>query len=588
MKTRVILCLALLLVLMPFRSASATPTLPPGVTYNGASVWTVYPHNSSPDDPNRIQAAVDLAEPGDTVRLAAGTFDFSEFETVRIAKDLTLEGAWDRKHQVPLTTIKNGYMPVLIGRKTPVEKPFTEMINGHEVYHITMDVWGKLVFAFAYPGMEDYNIFDYWTPVHVNVRQIAFERPYGAAIFSSGMDGGTIEKLRILSAWPMSIDYEGGGTGSMGIGWYNTAVLPMAVAGWGRFYDPDLYTGTDLIRGDLLVQDSVILGDERSFMEGQADEAGDLIFVPYDAGNPIPPNADYNKYVLQDVAFAWDETFLPIPDSIQPYWVKKGYTAAFYGDQVWAERGIWAGVYSLYAQSNLTVRRNVMQDCGTGVYLLENGFMGVPFTALVEDNQITPATGAGWGSGLVAFGWDHFNPFNGELTHANPGMFIAVRDNTITVRNGNLDMWAMAVNVSMYGKALVNKNQIDLASGSGIVLGWPTQSATVLNNRISGTGDYALMTWWDSNGNLMKANNLNAFVPTGLGFPDAGVPPAEILLISDNNAIIGGGHHEPGETVWDLGYNNTVTGITQQIGQHLTEKQWNAIAKANQMRRYLP
>jgi hypothetical protein len=588
MKTRVILCLALLLVLMPFMSASATPALPPGVTYNGASVWTVYPHNSSPDDPDRIQAVVDLAAPGDTVRLAAGTFDFSEFETVRIAKDLTLEGAWDKKNQVPLTTIKHGYMPVLIGRKTPVEKPFTEMINGHAVYHLTMDVWGKLVFAFAYPGMEDYNIFDYWTPVHVNVRQIAFERPYGAAIFSSGMDGGTIEKVRIESAWPWQIDYEGGGTGSMGIGWYNTAVLPMAVAEWGRFYDQDLYTGTDLIRGDLFVQDSVILGDERSFMEGNVDEAGDLVAVAYDASSPVPPKADYDKYVLQDVAFEWDSTGLPIPGSIQPYWVKKGYTAASYGGQVWAERGIWAGVYSLYAQSNLTVRRNVIQDCGVGAYFLENGFRGVPFTALVEDNQITPAISANWATGFNAVGWEHYNPFTGELYHADPGMFIAVRDNTITTRNENLNWWDTVVNVSMYGEALVEKNQIDLASGSGIVLGWPTQSAAVLNNRISGAGDYALMTWWGSNGNLLKANNLHAFVPTGLGCTDVGVPPAEILLISDNNAVIGGGHHEPGETVWDLGNNNTVTGMTRRIGQHLTEEQWNAIAKANQMKKTLP
>jgi hypothetical protein len=31
-----------------------------------------------------------------------------EFETVRIAEDLTIEGQWDRRNQTPLTVIQNG------------------------------------------------------------------------------------------------------------------------------------------------------------------------------------------------------------------------------------------------------------------------------------------------------------------------------------------------------------------------------------------------------------------------------------------------------------------------------------------------
>jgi hypothetical protein len=144
----------------------------------------------------------------------------------------------------------------------------------------------------------------------------------------------------------------------------------------------------------------------------------------------------------------------------------------------------------------------------------------------------------------------------------------------------------MAVNVSMYGKALVNKNQIDLASGSGIVLGWPTQSATVLNNRISGAGDYAMWTDSGSNGNRLIVNNLRGFVPTGIGYSDS-VPPAQVLLLSDNNIVIGA-PHESGEIVWDLGNNNTVIGMTRRIGQHLPEGQRKATTEGNWMRKNIP
>ena len=47
--------------------------LPPGVTYNRAHTWTIYLHNSSPDDPQRIHAVVDQTSPvlSDTTIVAA-------------------------------------------------------------------------------------------------------------------------------------------------------------------------------------------------------------------------------------------------------------------------------------------------------------------------------------------------------------------------------------------------------------------------------------------------------------------------------------------------------------------------------------
>jgi hypothetical protein len=582
MKTRMMLCLVLLLTALSAQGVSAKPALPPDVTYNGHGVWTVYPHNISPDDPDRIQAAVDLAQPGDTVRLGAGTFDFSEFETVRIAKDLTIEGAWDNQNQVPLTTILHGYMPILIGRKTPLYKPEMETVNGHQVYHITKDVWAKIWYPFAYTDPYEYQLTDDWVAVHVDVRQLAFERPYFAAIFSSGSDGGTIEKVHVVADWPMQTDYQWGGSASMGIGWLNVIVGPFNFAEWGRAYYPHLFTVTDLVRGRITVQDSFIDGDEQSFMEGEVDEAGDVVALPYDPANPEPPNGDYAAYVLQDVAFEWDDTGLPIPESIQLYWVKKGYAASFYGDGVWAERGVWAAVYSGLTQGSLTARNNVIQDAGLGVFFLENGFYGVPFTGRMEGNQIIAAPGANFATGLWAAGWDHYNPFTDEWSHADPGMFITARDNTVQVQNPDLDMWSMAFNVSMYGEALVSRNKINLASGSGIQLGWPTTSATVLNNAITGTGDYALWTWY-ADGNWLTGNDLHTFTASGAGYVDAAVPPGEILLISDDNRVIGDGRHWGEGTVWDLGANNTVLGMQHEIVAPLAAAQSKSLPRAGGM-----
>jgi len=325
--------------------------LPPGVTHDGAHTWTITPHNSSPDDPQRIQAVVNQAKPGDTIRLGAGTFDFSEFETVTIAKDLTIEGQWDAKNQVPLTTIKNGYMPLCIGRKTPVVKPELKTVNGHQVYHITRDVFGRLNYPFTYdpfiyPGGRVYNVFDDWTPVNVTVRQITFVRPYLYAIGSSGARGSTVERVRIQGAWPGQLDIEHTGALAHAISWVGMGLFPLR-----RTVDPALYTGTDLVRGNLLVQDSTIEGDYRGFSAGDSDESGDVVAVPYDPANPAPPQGAYEKYVLQDVATEWDAQDVSMPESVVRYWVKKGYTASY-----WDGRCTWIGA-CLLAASTLPGRK---------------------------------------------------------------------------------------------------------------------------------------------------------------------------------------------------------------------------------------
>jgi len=570
MKTRIILFLMLFVVTIPMQGVAAGPALPPGVTHS-PGLWTVYPHNSSPDDPNRIQAVIDLATPGDTVRLAAGTFDFSEFETVRIAKDLTLEGAWDNHSQKPLTTIKHGFIPVIIGRKTPIVKPEMVEVNGHLVYHLTMDLWGKMAYPFLYPegGGGNYDIFDDWTRVHVNVRQIAFERPFVNAITVGAMNGGAIERIRIHSVWPLSLDFEGGGDSSNGISFYNISGGAYNPAEWGRAYYPNLYRNTDLIRGNITVRDSFIDGDVAAFAEGTTDEAGDLVAVRY-VDNPEPPGGDYDNYVLQDVAFAWDDTYYPVPSSIQLYWVKKGYTAwseSAWSDSnlVWADRGAWAGVYSFFAQSNLKVLNNVIQGCSASVFFLENGYTGVPFKALIQGNQITSSAGNyWWGAAFDNLGWEHYIPATGQTLTANPGSFVTMRNNTVKILNQDLSVEPAVYN-AMVGRLTLTENRFDLASGSGFWLSPPTQASILSNNRLSGAGSYA--AWVDSgvNGNLIVANDLRKFTISGPGSEDPAVPPAHVVLLSDNNRVIGGPHAWD-ETVLDYGANNTVIGMIHQVG----------------------
>ena len=561
MKRKIVLILIVFLLAMPLQGVSADPALPPGVTHSHG-LWVVVPLNQSPDDVQRIQAVVDLAAPGDTVQLASGTFDFGDFGNVRIAKDLTLEGSWDARSKEPLTLIKHGFAPVLIGRKTPLVTPELETVDGYSYYHITKDIWGKLQYPFTYPGAENYDIHTDWVPVQVNVRQIAFERPYMSAIYSGAMNGGVIERVRIHSAWQAQLDYEQGGSAATGIAWFNDSFLTRAVAEWGRDYNPDLYFSTDLVRGNLVVRDVFIDGAASEVGASQVDENGYPILVSY-ADSPVPPGSQYEQYALQDVAFAWEDTGYPVLESIQPYWVKKGYTAWSYGTDVWASTGIWAGVYSLFAQSNLTVKDSIIQDCSSAFFFLENGFAGAPFTAFIEGNQITPAVTAGWGAGLFDLGWDHYIPATGQVLSASPGSFITARNNTFTIRNEGL--WLdPVVDIAMYGKAVMQGNRFDLASGVAFYLGYPAQATTLIANRVSGKGDYAANVDAGANENVLLANDLSDFEPTGSGASWLGIPPAQLLLQSDNNKVVGGPRSSD-QVVWDLGSNNVVIGMIHQF-----------------------
>ena len=79
----------LILLLAGIPAANAQPlALPPDVEHNG-SVWTIYPHNSSPDDPQRIREVVALAasaafmtpvsSPVNTLIVEPGRYRFSDF-----------------------------------------------------------------------------------------------------------------------------------------------------------------------------------------------------------------------------------------------------------------------------------------------------------------------------------------------------------------------------------------------------------------------------------------------------------------------------------------------------------------------------
>ncbi len=577
MKTKLLLLMIMLLVALPFGSTQASPALP-GDAYKQGRIWTVYPHNSSPDDPNRIQAVIDLARPGDTVRLAAGTFDFSDFENVRIAKNLTIEGAWDIKHRTPLTRIKNGYMPILIGRKTPVEKPWTEMVNGHEVYHIDQHLWGKFISPISYVPVGTYDIFDDWTPVTVNVRQITFERPYLNSISSSATNGGTIERVRFESAWPGQFDFTWNGANGGGISWYNQSMDPWIMGWLGRFYDPDAHMSTDMISGNLVVQDSYFNGNYSSFTEGETDEAGDLVFALYDAANPVPPDGNYDNYVLQDVAFAWDEQSRPVPESIQVYWVKKGY-AVYLSDMLYATRGIGDGIYSLFAQSNLLIRRNMFQNCNEAAFFVENGAQGVAFNAVIENNQIISAPKASWVSAFWNFGAPLYNPFNDQSLVPDPGENIIFRKNTIKAQNPNQGYWENVVQISSYGTAVVANNHIDMVSAVGIRVAWPSQGVKITANTITGSGDYALVADWDTGNNRMIGNNLAGFTPAG-GELYEGLPPAEVMLRSDDNTVISG-PHRPGAFALDLGNNNRIIGIDRQTLPEGSSLQQHSLPQKN-------
>jgi hypothetical protein len=566
-------------------------TLPPGVERDG-DTWTVHPHGAAPDDPQRIQAAVDMAGPGDTIRLAAGVFDFGDFGNVRIAKDLTLEGAWDEQAGAPATTIRHGAWPLLVGRRTPAAQPPVRLVAGHEVWHITADLFGR-VFApvdyppYTEPGAGAYDAHTDWVAVELHVRQIRFERPYGAAIWSGGQQGGTFERLHIASAWPMQTEALGGKPLGFGIFWAGPGWLPVELARRGWSYDERLYMDTELVRGDRVVQDCVIAGDFAAFAEGAPDEAGAMATLPYDPDSPMPPGGDYAAYVLQDVPFAWDAAGRPLADKTRLYWVRKGYTAKYFTwlpvPQVYGLRGIYAGVYSLWTEGALTLRQNTLERCDTGFMLLGNGYRGRRFTTIIERNAIDLAAATDFHfeqAALFAHDYALPNPFTGEPFVPAPGMDIEFTDNGVTRRRASLGWSTPALDLGAYGSTLIEGNEIEIASGAGVWVWRSPGGASIEWNRILGRGAYALAANSGANGNTLRANNLSEFEPTGAGIPlDPPIPPAGILLLADGNTVSGGWDHEPDVTVLDYGLDNIITGMARQVGRPLNAAERELVSR---------
>jgi len=570
MKRLLSVCLLLVLLLSQSPAVSATQGLPPDVSRLGRGVWLISPHGVSPDDPTRLQALIDLAAPGDTIHMAAGVFDFSDFESVRIAKDLTIEGVWNAADQRPLTIVRHGFMPFLIGRKTAVEKPLIEMVDGHPVPYITRDLWGKLGHPYAYPGESQYNIYDDWNPARVLIRKIAFERPYGAAIFIGAMNGGAIDRVRIDDLWPMTSCYNFCDGNSGGILWYGMGYNALVYLERGGSFPSPLYTGTDLIQGNILIQNTTLEGYRTVTYAETLDENG-LPLAVARAASPEPPNDDYQGYALQDVDFAFDAYGNGIPEFTQQYWVKRGFGA--YADlenpenpnQVMVEKGMWLGLVVLYTQANLVVRHNLIENVDIGMILLDNGFQGRAMNLWVGDNQITPPADGGWVCSFCELSWDHVDPITGETRYAVPGDNLMLTNNTFTSANPDRAFLSSAVFLGMRGNSVATGNLVNLVSGTAFYVSWPTTKSNLARNTVSGSGDYGFLLDWGANDNRVLANDMSAFTPTGWGNWFISASPAHVLLLSDDNLVVGG----RGASAWvalDYGANNTVIGMDHQIG----------------------
>ena len=160
-------------------------------------------------------------------------------------------------------------------------------------------------------------------------------------------------------------------------------------------------------------------------------------------------------------------------------------------------------------------------------------------------------------SGVLALSTPMYDAYKGEYIDLEPGTNIEVRDNHI-VGNYPYQGWYMSgIDIEVNGSALVEGNDVEVASSSGIALWWPTDGgcscATAVGHRRLCAGNVL-----DANHNELRANNVNNLRPRawpGVGRP-ASIPPAEILLLSNGNRVIGGGNHEPGVTVLDFGTDN--------------------------------
>ncbi|MBE0695580.1 MAG: hypothetical protein IH586_01530, partial [Anaerolineaceae bacterium] len=334
----------------------------------------------------------------DKIRLTAGIFNFGDFESISINKDLTIEGAWDKLHKKPLTTVKGGFAPFSIGRLDPGFKPDTMVVNGHPVTHITSDVMGKFYFPNLYPPYFDqaamnwtqkYAIEEHWVPVVVNIRQITFLRPYQFAIFTSAMRGGVIERCRFVGAWPIQADFWGGGFVSMGIMWWNI----QGDLSWSAnlFPQPEPVLASDYIRGDILVRDNVFESMPDEALEGSRDAGKHIVFVPFD-GNSAPPGNDYANYVVQDIHKNPYMFLINSDETPMQYWVRKGYTAFWQTvddiPQVVAFTGQDFGVHMFFTEMNLTLKNNTFHNQHISICdASSNGQYGTPLNLIVDSNR---------------------------------------------------------------------------------------------------------------------------------------------------------------------------------------------------------
>jgi len=456
-------------------------------------------------------------------------------------------------------------------------------VNGRQVMHITQDLYGKFHFPFMYTPYFDqatgkptgvhYNIYDDWVVVNVDVRQIAFDRQYGASMFISGVKGGTIERNRFISGWPNQIGIEGLEPLGGQIAFFNMASRPYLPLSYGLLYDPSLLVGSELVRGQLFVQNNFLDGDFVEFPEGASDNSGHVLAVPY-ANNPTPPGGDYDNYLLQDVpkdglAFNFHPAQPP-----PMYWVRKGYTAGWipYAPTpgVWARRGLPFGAYSLFSEAELTVRDNEFHNLPNAVFLLENGFLGKPFTANIEHNTIINNYSSGTGysdEGVAIFEYPIANPFTGNPYVPNPGTNAIVRRNQIDSSLPGRWFASLAIDIEVKGAASVVQNEVHVASGSGIGFWAPTQNGVAKGNQIAGSGDYAFFTLPGSNGNLFLNNDVSQFTPVGggavnFGLGNPAVPAARGVLFSNSNTVRNNSKPGPLDIVYDCGQNNVIGQMT--------------------------
>jgi hypothetical protein len=556
-------------------------SLPP-ISFAGNHTWTVRPLNKTPDDSANVQQAINSANPGDTIKLAVGVFNFGDFDSVSVGKDITIEGAWDKGLGVPLTTIQGGFTPFVIGRKTPapIDKPEKINVGGHNVYHITQDFVGKFYFPFLYPPYYDnqtnillkpYDLAEHWSAVEVNVRQITFQRPYFQAIYIGAMRGGTIERCRFISSWPGRMDFFQTNWHFLDIQvWNIQSSMGMASSAFKSL--PNFSGGDDFIRGDLIIQSNDFESDYYAeVFEGAKDASGHVVFISYDK-NVTPPENDYKNYVVEDL-YSNPQYFDMHP--VNPpalYWVRKGYNTGWgYSRdgqqmQVMAFHGQLMGLHVTGTETSLSVRDNVFQDVLLAMYFAPNGQFGQPFNAFVEGNTIKVS--------LKTTLWNYWGVAGiimGDWWGGTPGTNAAVNNNNIDLSYtgpGNIGgSWNdAAIDLEIMGKATVTGNVVKMNSEGGILFSTPTKNGVAANNTISGAGDYAFLAV-HSDGNQFINNDIVNFMPTGPGLYNLGwglnikvpVPAARGILYKSKSTFVQG-IGMPGlmDSVYDCGQNNQI------------------------------